>query len=123
MIAGAGSRSSRGRRSFTRGVEVVVAFFFLMNGGRRRLLQLVQLRGLYPPPSLREGVRPPSGHCGPGLEPSVLLGAGWGGHGDLRITQAKSWVGEDTRSRDFCLQAFQRAGNEGLLLGAFCFSK
>lgn len=56
MIAGAGSRSSRGRRSFTRGVEVVVAFFFLMNGGRR-LLQLVQLRRAVRPLSLREEVK------------------------------------------------------------------
>lgn len=44
-----------------RGVEVVVPFFFffffLMNGGRRRLLPLAQLRGLYPPPSLREEVK------------------------------------------------------------------
>lgn len=60
MIVGAGCCSSRGRRSFTKrggGCCSFFFFFFLMNGGRRRLLPLAQLRGLYPPPSLREEVK------------------------------------------------------------------
>lgn len=65
-----------------------------MNGGRRRLLQLAQLRGLYPPPSLQEEVKatftPLRAWAG-----IVSVTRGWGGAAASGFW-AQSWVGEDT---------------------------
>lgn len=113
MIAGAGSRSSRGRRSFTKrggGCCCLFFFFFLYEWRAAATAAAGSAARAVPPPSLREEVKatftPLRAWAG-----TVSVAGGRGGTA-ASGSWAESWVGEDTpRSRDFYPpQAVGRAG-------------
>lgn len=120
MIAGPGVAPPGAVVLLQRGVEVVVPFFFsfLMNGGRRRLLQLAQLRGLYPPPSLREEVKATFTPLRAGAG-TVSVTRGWGAPRPPDSELRKGWGRPHLDQRISGRRGRWGGGARGPLLGAF----